>query len=94
MNKTDLISAIADKFNLSKSRAGEIVDVVFGSITKALAKGGFFQLIGFGNFSVKKRAARTGRNPATGVKIKIAASKVPHFKAGAKLKAAVSGKKK
>jgi DNA-binding protein HU-beta len=93
MNKTDLISVIADKFSLSKSGAGEVIDAIFGSITEALVKNDTFQLIGFGSFSVKKRAARVGRNPATGAEIKILASKVPHFKAGAKLKAAVSKKK-
>jgi DNA-binding protein HU-beta len=93
MNKTDLISVIADKFSLTRSRAGEVIDAIFDSITKALARGDTFQLIGFGSFSVKKRAARVGRNPATGAEIKIPASKVPHFKAGAKLKEAVSKKK-
>jgi DNA-binding protein HU-beta len=93
MNKTDLISVIADKFDLTKRRAGEVIDTVFDGITQTLAKGEAFQYIGFGSFSVRNRAARKGRNPATGAEIKIPASKVPHFKAGAKLKAAVSKKK-
>lgn len=93
MNKTDLISAMVDKFDLTKKRAGEIVDAIFDGITRALVKGETFQYIGFGSFSVRKRAARTSRNPATGAGIKIPASKVPYFKAGAKLKAAVSKKK-
>lgn len=94
MNKSDLAVAIAKEFDLAKNKAAQIVDAVLENITKALKKGDDAAFIGFGTFSVKKRAARKGKNPATGETIKIAAKKVPHFKAGAKLKEAIAGKKK
>lgn len=94
MNKSDLVTAIAEQFDTPKLATDKVITAVFDHITKALAKGDMFQLIGFGTFSVKKRAARKGRNPATGEEIKISASNVPHFKAGAKLKEAVNKKKK
>jgi DNA-binding protein HU-beta len=90
MNKNDLVSAVADAAGLSKADAARAVDAVFDSITKALKKGGEVRLVGFGTFSVAKRAARTGRNPQTGATIKIKASKQPKFKAGAALKEAVN----
>ncbi|WP_340278297.1 HU family DNA-binding protein [Staphylococcus coagulans] len=89
MNKTDLINAVANQAELTKKEAGQAVDAVFESIQKTLAKGEKVQLIGFGNFEVRERAARKGRNPQTGKEIDIPASKVPAFKAGKALKDAV-----
>lgn len=89
MNKTDLINSVADQADLTKKQAGLAVDAVFESIQKSLAKSEKVQLIGFGNFEVRERAARKGRNPQTGKEIKIPASKVPAFKAGKALKDAV-----
>lgn len=89
MNKTDLINAVADKSELSKKDAGKAVDAVFEAIMDSLSKGEKVQLIGFGNFEVRERAARKGRNPQTGEEIEIAASKVPAFKAGKALKDSV-----
>ncbi len=86
MNKAELIDAIADSADLSKASAGRALDAAIGSITKALKKGDTVTLVGFGTFSVRKRAARIGRNPRTGEEIKIKASKVPGFKAGKALK--------
>ena len=88
MNKTDLVKAVADA-GLTKKDAEKAVAAVFGAIEGALAKGDKVQLIGFGTFEVRERAAKEGRNPKTGEKITIAASKVPAFKAGAALKEAV-----
>lgn len=90
MNKNDLIAAVADGSGLSKADAAKAVDAVFDSITGTLKKGGEVRLVGFGTFSVAKRAATTGRNPRTGETIKIAASKQPKFKAGKGLKDAVN----
>ncbi len=90
MNKGELIDSVADKAGLSKADAGRAVDAVINSISKALKKGSTVSLVGFGTFSVKKRAARQGRNPRTGETIQIAASKVPGFKAGKALKDAVN----
>ena len=90
MNKTELIDAVADEAEVSKAEAGRAVDAVISSITKALKKGDSVTLVGFGTFQVRKRAARTGRNPKTGDTIKIAASKNPSFKAGKALKDAVN----
>ena len=90
MNKTELIDAVADEAEVSKAEAGRAVDAVISSITKALKKGDSVTLGGFGTFQVRKRAARTGRNPKTGDTIKIKASKNPAFKAGKALKDAVN----
>lgn len=90
MNKTELIDAVADEAEVSKAEAGRAVDAVISSITKALKKGDSVTLVGFGTFQVRKRAARTGRNPKTGDTIKIKASKNPAFKAGKALKDAVN----
>ena len=90
MNKSELIDAIADSANLSKADAGRALDGLVGAVTKALKKGDTVSLVGFGTFSVRKRAARTGRNPRTGETIKIKASKNPAFKAGKALKDAVN----
>lgn len=89
MNKTELISAVAELSDISKKDAAKAVDAVFETITNTLKKGEKVQLIGFGNFEVRDRAARKGRNPQTGEEIQIAASKVPAFRAGKALKDAV-----
>lgn len=89
MNKTELINAVAEATELTKKDAGAAVDAVFESIQGALVKGEKVQLIGFGNFEVRERAARKGRNPQTNEEIEIPASKVPAFKAGKALKDAV-----
>jgi DNA-binding protein HU-beta len=89
MNKTELINAVAETAELSKKDAGKAVDAVFDNIIKALADGDKVQLLGFGNFEVRERAARKGRNPQTGDEIEIAASKSPAFKPGKALKDAV-----
>ncbi|AYA76843.1 HU family DNA-binding protein [Bacillus sp. Y1] len=89
MNKTELINAVAEASELSKKDATKAVDAVFDSILEALKNGDKVQLIGFGNFEVRERAARKGRNPQTGEEIEISASKVPAFKPGKALKDAV-----
>ena len=89
MNKTDLINAVAEQADLSKKDASNAVDAVFDAITCSLKKSEKVQLIGFGNFEVRERSARKGRNPQTGEQIDIPASKVPAFKAGKALKDAV-----
>ncbi len=90
MNKADLTGAVADAAELSKADAGRAIDAVIEVIKKALKKGDSVSLVGFGTFEVRKRAARTGRNPRTGDTIKIKASKNPSFKAGKALKDAVN----
>ena len=90
MNKSELIEAIAASADLPKASAGRALDAVVDTITDALKKDDQVVLVGFGTFSVKERAARTGRNPQTGAEIKIAAAKVPGFKAGKALKDAVN----
>ncbi|MEJ2177444.1 MAG: HU family DNA-binding protein [Gammaproteobacteria bacterium] len=90
MNKAELIDAVAGSANLTKTDAGDAVDAVFDSISKALSGGDSVSLVGFGTFSVSDRAARTGRNPRTGETISIAATRVPKFKAGKGLKDAVN----
>lgn len=90
MTKTELISVVAEKTGFSKKDADKAVAAVFDSISGALAGGEKIQLVGFGTFEVRDRAAREGKNPATGEKIKIAATKVPAFKAGKALKEAVA----
>ncbi|MFO7762799.1 MAG: HU family DNA-binding protein [Wenzhouxiangellaceae bacterium] len=89
MNKSELTEAIANEAGLTKADAGRALDAMIDSVSKALKKGDTVSLIGFGTFSVKKRAARTGRNPATGETIKIKASKTPSFKAGKAFKDAI-----
>jgi DNA-binding protein HU-beta len=85
MNKAELINAIASDAKMTKSDAKKALDAFVGATTKALNKGDRVALVGFGSFSVTKRAARKGRNPQTGKEIKIAAKKVVKFKAGAEL---------
>ena len=93
MNKSDFIEAIAKDAKLTKADAGRAVDAMIDVITATVAKKQEVQLIGFGTFSSAKRAARAGKNPATGASIKIPATTVPKFKPGAKFKAAVAKKK-
>lgn len=90
MNKTELITAVTEAAELSKKDATKAVDAVFEAITNALKDGDKVQLIGFGNFEVRERSARKGRNPQTGQEIEIPASKVPAFKPGKGLKDAVN----
>lgn len=89
MNKSDLIEAMAEGADISKSAAGRALDALVDAVAVALKHGDAVSIIGFGTFSVKARAARTGRNPQTGASIEIAASKSPSFKAGKALKDAV-----
>ena len=91
MNKTDLIEAIVTQSGLSKAAASEALTATFDAIAKALSTGDKVSLIGFGTFQVSERAARTGKNPQTGEPIAIPAARVAKFKAGQKLKDAVSG---
>ncbi len=86
VNKATLVSEVSKKAELPKTKTKEVIDAVVESITKALADGEKVQLIGFGTFEVRERAARKGRNPQTGKPIKIAATKVPAFKPGKALK--------
>lgn len=89
MNKSELIDAVADATEMGKGQAGLVVEAVLDTITNALVSGETVSLIGFGSFSVKERAARTGRDPRSGQSIEIKASKNPVFKAGKGLKDAV-----
>ncbi len=86
MNKQELISAMAEKANLSKKDAEAALNAFVAAVEGALVKGDKVQLVGFGGFEVRERAARTGRNPQTGAEMKIEAAKVPAFKAGKALK--------
>ncbi len=90
LNKTDLINSVAEKAEVTKKDAEKVINAVFASISDALAAGEKVQLVGFGTFEVKERAARVGRNPQTGETINISAAKVPAFKAGKVLKDAVA----
>ena len=91
MNKTELINAVADKTQLSKKDAEAVLTATLDAITDALKEGDKVQLVGFGSFEVKTRAARVGRNPKTGTEIEIPQTKTPVFKAGKALKDAVAG---
>ena len=90
MNKSELIEAITADADLSKAAAGRALDAVIAAVTGALKDGESVSLVGFGTFSVKALAARTGRNPQTGAAIQIAAANIPSFKAGKALKDAVN----
>jgi len=90
MNKSELISAMAESADISKADAGKALEGMLGAVSGALSKGESVTLVGFGSFSVSNRAARDGRNPQTGKTIKIAAKKVAKFKVGTKLAAAVN----
>ena len=89
MTKADIVAAVAET-GMTKKAAAAAVDTVIDAITGALAKGEKVNIVGFGSFSVKKRKARTGRNPQTGAAIKIKAKNVPAFSAGKALKDAVN----
>ena len=90
MNKTELVAAIAEKAEITKKDAEKALAAVISSVSDALVAGDKVQLVGFGTFEVRARDARTGKNPRTGEVIKIAASKVPAFKAGQALKTIVN----
>ena len=90
MNKSDLVQAVADSSGISKADSAKAVDAVFDCITSSLKGGDEVRVVGFGTFSVSRRAASTGRNPRTGETIQIAASMQPKFKAGKALKDAVN----
>ncbi|HEX9721774.1 MAG TPA: HU family DNA-binding protein [Candidatus Paceibacterota bacterium] len=89
MNKEQLLEAMASRAKITKTQAREALDAILEGITDSLKKGKTVALTGFGTFQTSKRSAREGRNPATGAKIKIAATTVPKFKAGKSLKDAV-----
>lgn len=90
MKKTELVAAVAEKSGLSKKDAEAAVNAVVASVSEALAAGESVQLVGFGTFEVRDRAAKVCRNPQTGESMEVAATKVPAFKAGAALKTAVA----
>jgi DNA-binding protein HU-beta len=90
MNKAELIASVAEKSELTKKDAERAVAAVLATIEKALVEGDKVQLVGFGTFEIRERAARKGRNPQTGEEIQIAAARVPVFKAGKQLREAVS----
>lgn len=90
MNKAELIASVAEKAELTKKDAEKAVAAVLASIEEALAGGDKVQLVGFGTFEIRERAARKGRNPQTGEEIDIAAAKVPVFKAGKALRESVA----
>jgi DNA-binding protein HU-beta len=90
MNKAELIDAVAAKADLSKADSAKAIDALVQSVTEALSRGDQVSLVGFGTFSVKHRAARSGRNPRSGEMMQIAASNQPGFKAGKALKDAVN----
>lgn len=97
MNKTELIDAIATRSELSKAASTKALDAVIDAVVETVAKGDSVSLVGFGSFKATARAAREGKNPKTGEKIKIPATTVPKFSAGATFKATVAaakGKKK
>lgn len=89
VNKSELVERVASSASISKKEASEVVDALFSTIEEALAQGEKVQIIGFGSFEVRDRAARTGRDPQTGREIQIEARRVPVFKAGKTLKEAV-----
>ncbi len=91
MNKSELIDAIAASADIPKAQAGRALDAVIEAVTEALKKDDQVALVGFGTFSVKERAARSGRNPQTGQPIDIPAAKIPTFKPGKALKDACNG---
>jgi DNA-binding protein HU-beta len=92
VNKQDLVSSVAEKSGLTKKDSEKAINALFASVGQALSKGDKVQLVGFGTFEVRNRAARKGRNPQTGKEIQIKAAKVPAFKAGKALKDAVAKK--
>jgi DNA-binding protein HU-beta len=90
MNKKELIAAMAEQADVSQATAGRTLDAMVDSITKSLKEGDSVLIVGFGKFSVKKRAARIGRNPKSGEPVNIAAANVPKFSAGQILKDALN----
>lgn len=92
MNKGELVSAVAEKTGLSRGQASDALDAAIDVITGALKSGEEVKIVGFGTFTVADRAAGEARNPRTGEKVAVPASKAPKFKAGAGLKDAVNGK--
>ncbi|WP_043526202.1 nucleoid-associated protein HU-beta [Litchfieldella xinjiangensis] len=90
MNKSELVEAIAASADIPKAAASRALDAMIEGVTESLKKGDSVSLVGFGTFTVKERAARTGRNPQTGKPIEISAAKVPSFKAGKALKDSVN----
>ena len=90
MTKAELVDFVADKADLTKADAARALEAVVAGVTKGLKKEGKVSLVGFGTFTAKKRAARTGRNPLTGAEVKIPARVVPGFRAGSKLKDALN----
>jgi len=90
LNKTELVEHIAGKSDISKAAASRALASIMDAVKKTLKKGDTVTLVGFGTFSVSKRAARTGRNPRTGAALKIKAAKVPRFKPGKGLKDALN----
>ena len=94
VNKALLVDRLAERLNITKKAAGEAVEAIVDEITKSVAKGDKVAISGFGVFEKADRAARVGRNPQTGATVKIKATSVPKFRAGAEFKNAVAGKKK
>lgn len=90
MNKAELVGSVAEKAEVTKRDAEKVITAVFDVVEEALAKGEKVQLVGFGTFEVRDRAARTGRNPQTGEEIQIAATRVPAFRAGKSLRDSIS----
>ena len=90
MTKAELVEFVAENADLTKADAARAIEAVMEGVTEGLKKAGKVTLVGFGTFSAKKRAARTGRNPQTGETVKIGARVVPAFKAGSKLKDALN----
>jgi DNA-binding protein HU-beta len=93
MNKSELVEVAAKEAEISKAAAERALSAMIGAVVKAVSKGDSVTLVGFGTFKSAKRAARTGKNPKTGATLKIPATTVPKFSAGANFKAAVAGKK-
>lgn len=91
MNKSELITAIAEQADITHAAAGKALNSIIETITGALQEEEQIKIVGFGTFSVKERAARTGRHPSTGEPLTIKAARVPHFKAGSALKSALNG---
>lgn len=92
MNRIELVEILASKSDLSKAAAGRVLDTLIDTVQTAVKKGDAVQLVGFGTFKAAKRAARTGKNPATGAALKIPATTVPKFVPGARFKAVVDPK--
>jgi DNA-binding protein HU-beta len=92
MNKGELVNAVAERTGMGRSQAGEALDAALATITESLKKGEEVKIVGFGTFVVADRAAGEARNPRTGEKVKVPASKAPKFRAGAGLKEAINGR--